>query len=70
VARTSHRDRQDLARPGRDLMPLWRRVLCFVLGVAIILAAVGSAALILSGARAVCLARSAFCSSGLLLVRS
>jgi hypothetical protein len=59
-----------LARPGRDLMPLWRRVLCFVLGVAIILAAVGSAALILSGARAVCLLLVWLAIGAFLIVRS
>ena len=39
----------------RELIPLWRRMLCFVLGVALILSAVWSSAVILSGARAVCI---------------
>jgi len=39
----------------RELIPLWRRTLCFVLGVALILSAVWSSAVILSGARAACI---------------
>ena len=37
----------------RALLPLWRSLLCFVLGVMLILSAVWSSAVLLSGDRAV-----------------
>ena len=59
-----------MARPVCELIPLWRRLLCFVLGVALILAAVGASALILSGARAVYLLLAWLAVGAFLIVRS
>src|SRR5215207_6860388 len=48
-------EHRGIIRTVRELVLLWRCVLCFVLGVALILSAVWSSAVILSGARAFCI---------------